>query len=62
MPNVPHLWKDRDAKRLLRVVEAAGLNPVALEVDLQARRIRVKVGKSEARREGAEEMRDAPGR
>jgi hypothetical protein len=48
MPNMPHQWRDRDAKRALRVVAAAGLNPVALEVDPLTGRITVKVGKSEA--------------
>jgi hypothetical protein len=53
---MPHRWKDSDAKRALRVVEAAGLNPVALEVDLQTGRITVKVGKSEVPGQEAEDV------
>ena len=56
MPNMPHTFKDRDIRRLVKAAKAAGLDPVAVEVDLKERRIKVMGGKSEARETGAEEL------
>jgi hypothetical protein len=62
MPNMPHLWRDRDLRRLIRVAQGAGLDPVALEVDLQTRRIKITVGKSEPPEQQADLERLALGR
>ena len=56
MPNMPHLWRDRDLRRLIRVAQGAGLDPIALEVDLQTRRSKITVGKSEAPGQEAEDV------
>jgi hypothetical protein len=37
----PHPFKDRDVRRLIKAVRAAGLNPTSVEVDVKSGRIRV---------------------
>jgi hypothetical protein len=53
---MPQAFKHREILRLINAARAAGLDPVAVEVDLKERRIKVIGGKSEARRTGAEEL------
>jgi hypothetical protein len=52
MANMPHRFKDRDVRRLIKAAQAAGLHPIAVEVDLARQRITVTGGKSEALAEG----------
>jgi hypothetical protein len=39
--NKAHAFRDRDVRRLVKAARAAGLNPMAIEVDIKASRIRV---------------------
>jgi hypothetical protein len=54
---MPHAFKDRDIRRLVKAAKAAGIDPVAIEVDLKAGRIKVTGDKSEAPIEEAEGLR-----
>jgi hypothetical protein len=45
--NEQRVFKDRDVRRLIKAVRAAGLNPTAVEVDIRSGRIRVISGKPE---------------
>jgi hypothetical protein len=44
--NMPHKFRDRDVKRVIRAARAAGLEPVAVEVDPLSGRITVTTSKS----------------
>ena len=46
-PKARAAFKHRDVRRLIKAVRAEGLNPIAVEVDLKAGRIRVISGKSD---------------
>jgi hypothetical protein len=41
MPNMRHAFKDRDIRRLVKAARSAGLEPISVEVDVKAGKIRV---------------------
>jgi hypothetical protein len=48
MVNKPHVFRDRDIKRVVKAVKAAGVVPTAIEVEPKSGKIRVVLADNEA--------------